>query len=447
MWPSRPGAARPRVLLGEDHLCSSDAPAPAVLGGQPRPIQPACAELALPGPPRLDRPRARGRARRAAQRRELAAQVLPEPVAHLGAERLVVGGEAKVHSHQHTKRLLVSPFRCSLSGYSTAKEQRNGDVGGKRPRWPPRADTLPRCASSSSPTSSPTTRRRSAAAGSATRSTRCAGAGSRSTSSASRPAAASTSPRPGGCGRCCARERFDLVHAHYGLPGWCARLAGARPLLVTFHGTDVRHGVVGPLSRRLAWRVDLVAAVSRALFDDGGRPPRPARRPRLRGPALRPRPRPLRPDPPRRGARARSASTPTAATSSSPPTRPGPRSATTAPPSSPPPAAPSCSPAARSSPSGCRSGSTPPTPSSSPPTTRASGWPRSRRWPATCRSSRPRSAIAPYALAGIEGCLCAPFDAAAWARRRAPPPRRRRPSRRRRGAGRLALGGARWPSA
>ncbi len=66
-------------------------------------------------------------------------------------------------------------------------------------------------------------------------------------------------------------KRFDLVHAHYGLPGWCALLAGARPLVVTFHGTDVRHGVVGPLSRRLAWRADLVAGVSRALFapEDG----------------------------------------------------------------------------------------------------------------------------------------------------------------------------------
>lgn len=68
-------------------------------------------------------------------------------------------------------------------------------------------------------------------------------------------------------------RRFDLVHAHYGLAGWCARLAGARPLVVTFHGTDVRHGVVGPLSRRLVWRVDLVAAVSRALFaPEDGRP-------------------------------------------------------------------------------------------------------------------------------------------------------------------------------
>ncbi len=69
------------------------------------------------------------------------------------------------------------------------------------------------------------------------------------------------------------RERFDLVHAHYGLPGWVAKLAGAAPLLVTFHGTDVRHGLVGPLSRRLAWRLDLVAAVSRALFEpEDGRP-------------------------------------------------------------------------------------------------------------------------------------------------------------------------------
>jgi teichuronic acid biosynthesis glycosyltransferase TuaC len=73
------------------------------------------------------------------------------------------------------------------------------------------------------------------------------------------------------------RERFDLVHAHYGLAGWVARLAGARPLVVTFHGTDVRHHLVGHLSRRLAWRVDLVAGVSRALFEpEDGRPGLPA---------------------------------------------------------------------------------------------------------------------------------------------------------------------------
>ena len=73
------------------------------------------------------------------------------------------------------------------------------------------------------------------------------------------------------------RERFDLVHAHYGLAGWVARLAGAAPLIVTFHGTDVRHHLVGHLSRRLAWRVDLVAGVSRALFEpEDGRPGLPS---------------------------------------------------------------------------------------------------------------------------------------------------------------------------
>lgn len=75
------------------------------------------------------------------------------------------------------------------------------------------------------------------------------------------------------------RRDFDLVHVHYGLTAWSALLAGARPLVVTFHGTDVRHPIVGPLSRRLAWRADLVAAVSRALFgpEDGrpGLPPVP----------------------------------------------------------------------------------------------------------------------------------------------------------------------------
>jgi glycosyltransferase involved in cell wall biosynthesis len=94
------------------------------------------------------------------------------------------------------------------------------------------------------------------------------------------------------------RERFDLVHAHYGLAGWVARLAGARPLIVTFHGTDVRHHLVGHLSRRLAWRVDLVAGVSRALFEDedgrAGLPPVPGSAVLPCGPDLRrfgPRPR------------------------------------------------------------------------------------------------------------------------------------------------------------
>lgn len=66
---------------------------------------------------------------------------------------------------------------------------------------------------------------------------------------------------------------FDVVHAHYGIAGWCARLAGARPLVVTFHGTDVRHPATGALSRRLVRRIELAAPVSLALLNaEGGRP-------------------------------------------------------------------------------------------------------------------------------------------------------------------------------
>jgi teichuronic acid biosynthesis glycosyltransferase TuaC len=73
------------------------------------------------------------------------------------------------------------------------------------------------------------------------------------------------------------RSSFDLVHVHYGLTAWSALLAGARPLVISFHGTDVRHPLVGPFSRRIAWRADLVAAVSRALFEsENGRPGLPA---------------------------------------------------------------------------------------------------------------------------------------------------------------------------
>ena len=177
------------------------------------------------------------------------------------------------------------------------------------------------------------------------------------------PAPASTSPPPGACADCCGGQRFDLVHAHYGLPGWCARLAGARPLVVSFHGTDVRHPLVGPLSRRLARRVDLVAGRLERAVRRRGRPAGPARSSGLRDPALRPRTSAASARCRESRLGASSDSTPTAATCSSRPTRP-PREARR-------PRrragrglrAPSCSAAARSSPSGCRSGSTPRTPS------------------------------------------------------------------------------------
>jgi glycosyltransferase involved in cell wall biosynthesis len=65
-------------------------------------------------------------------------------------------------------------------------------------------------------------------------------------------------------------HRFDLVHAHYGLTGWVALALGRRaPILVTFHGTDLSHPIVGPLSRTLAPLVDVTAPVSARLARDG----------------------------------------------------------------------------------------------------------------------------------------------------------------------------------
>ena len=66
-----------------------------------------------------------------------------------------------------------------------------------------------------------------------------------------------------------ARERFDLVHAHHGLAGWSALAIRGAPHLVTFHGTDLAHPVVGPLSRTLIPLVDVAAPVSATLARDG----------------------------------------------------------------------------------------------------------------------------------------------------------------------------------
>jgi glycosyltransferase involved in cell wall biosynthesis len=63
--------------------------------------------------------------------------------------------------------------------------------------------------------------------------------------------------------------RFDVVHAHYGLSGWSALAARSERLVVTFHGTDLMHPVVGPLSRLLLRLVDLPATVSASLARQG----------------------------------------------------------------------------------------------------------------------------------------------------------------------------------
>jgi teichuronic acid biosynthesis glycosyltransferase TuaC len=64
---------------------------------------------------------------------------------------------------------------------------------------------------------------------------------------------------------------FDVVHVHYGLTAWSVLGAGrpGAPRVVTFHGTDLAHPVVGPLSRAVARLVDLPAPVSSSLARAG----------------------------------------------------------------------------------------------------------------------------------------------------------------------------------
>ncbi|MEA2448232.1 MAG: hypothetical protein QOG63_164 [Thermoleophilaceae bacterium] len=61
------------------------------------------------------------------------------------------------------------------------------------------------------------------------------------------------------------RERFDVIHSHYGLAGISAQALKAAPHVVTFHGTDLAHPIVGPLSRALARLIALPAPVSATL--------------------------------------------------------------------------------------------------------------------------------------------------------------------------------------
>ena len=60
-------------------------------------------------------------------------------------------------------------------------------------------------------------------------------------------------------------RRFDIVHAHYGLTAWCMLAFRGAPRVVTFHGTDLEHRAVGPLSRLVARMVDVPAPVSAQL--------------------------------------------------------------------------------------------------------------------------------------------------------------------------------------
>jgi teichuronic acid biosynthesis glycosyltransferase TuaC len=78
-----------------------------------------------------------------------------------------------------------------------------------------------------------------------------------------------------------AGERFDVVHAHFGLTAWPALAVKARGRALTVHGTDVRHPRTRLATRTVLPTVGLLAAVSEALVREI-----PGRRARARAQVL-----------------------------------------------------------------------------------------------------------------------------------------------------------------
>ncbi len=78
-----------------------------------------------------------------------------------------------------------------------------------------------------------------------------------------------------------AGERFDVVHAHFGLSAWPALTVSARARALTVHGTDLSHPRTRLATRAVLPTVGLLAAVSRALVTDI-----PGRRARARAQVL-----------------------------------------------------------------------------------------------------------------------------------------------------------------
>jgi glycosyltransferase involved in cell wall biosynthesis len=62
-------------------------------------------------------------------------------------------------------------------------------------------------------------------------------------------------------------DRFDIVHAHFGLTAWPAMGARARKHAVTLHGTDLAHWRSRKLTLAALPFTDLVAGVSQPLLD------------------------------------------------------------------------------------------------------------------------------------------------------------------------------------
>jgi glycosyltransferase involved in cell wall biosynthesis len=61
------------------------------------------------------------------------------------------------------------------------------------------------------------------------------------------------------------RDRFDIVHAHFGITQWPALAARARARVVTLHGTDLAHPRSRPVTLAGLRLNDLVAVVSEAM--------------------------------------------------------------------------------------------------------------------------------------------------------------------------------------
>ena len=65
-----------------------------------------------------------------------------------------------------------------------------------------------------------------------------------------------------------AKQRLDIVHAHYGLTAWPALAVPARVHALTLHGTDLRHPRTRLITRAALSRIDLLATVSEALAQE-----------------------------------------------------------------------------------------------------------------------------------------------------------------------------------
>jgi glycosyltransferase involved in cell wall biosynthesis len=65
-----------------------------------------------------------------------------------------------------------------------------------------------------------------------------------------------------------AGQRFDVVHAHFGLTAWPALAVSARVRALTVHGTDIAHPRTRLLTRAAIPRIDILAAVSASLVNE-----------------------------------------------------------------------------------------------------------------------------------------------------------------------------------